>query len=196
MFVGKAPLLKNPQGIVRRLVAPQLMGGSVTCPRRGRMRHALTVAMMLILLPLASASSQEPIPPVQSRAVAVRTLGIGQRVRLDVVQLGRVQGVVFGINESELTLTDDAELKRIALPEIQRLWVRGRATKTGVLVGSVAGLIAGLAYGFLIGEVACAETDCTRTEVAAIVGLVSGAGGAVVGGSIGLVVHKWHLRFP
>ena len=160
------------------------------------MRHVHILAGVLIVLPPASAASQEPMPQVQSRAVAVRTLEIGQRVRLDIVRLGRVQGVVFGISESELTLKQEAELTRIGLLEIQRLWVRGPATKTGVLVGGLTGLVAGLAYGFLIGGIACAETDCTRAEVAAVVGLVGGAAGAAVGASIGLIVPKWHLSFP
>jgi hypothetical protein len=133
---------------------------------------------------------------LRNQAAAVRTLEVGQRIRLDVTQLGRLEGFVVQTSESELTVAQGADPTRIGVTQIERLWVRGRATKTGALTGGIVGLVAGLAFGFLVGEVACAETDCSNAEVAAVAGLLGAAGGTALGASIGLTIPKWHLRFP
>ena len=38
--------------------------------------------------------------------------------------------------------------------------------------------------------------DCTAAEVAAVTGLIGGAGGAAVGLGVGFAIPVWRLRFP
>ncbi len=92
----------------------------------------------------------------------------------------------------------DLGLAQLSSSDIDKLWVRGRATKTGAIIGGIVGLLAGVGYGLLLGEVICNNEDCnadTGTVVAALGlgGALAGAGG---GALIGAAIPKWHLRFP
>ena len=76
-------------------------------------------------------------------------------------------------------------------------WVRGRATKTGMLVGAVTGAIAtGIFVGLVVAAVC--EVDCDNAGLeGGLVGFGIGAvGGALVGAAIGAAIPKWRLRFP
>lgn len=147
---------------------------------------------LLVLVPQHAAAQARD----SSWVAAATALKVGQRVRLRVRRVGRVEGRYLFSSDTSLTLVQHDEPRHVRLPDVERLWVRGRSTGTGALVGGLIGLTAGAAYGFLIGEIACAETDCTRAEVAAVVSLLAGAGGATVGAGVGFAIPKWRLRFP
>jgi hypothetical protein len=40
---------------------------------------------------------------------------------------------------------------------LDSLWVRGKRTKTGAIIGSISFAVAGLAYGYLANEVGCKD---------------------------------------
>jgi hypothetical protein len=82
--------------------------------------------------------------------------------------------------------------------DIDSLWVRGRATKTGALLGGLVGAVAGVGAGLFISQVICSTQDCGVDDAAPVLGLGAGglAGGALVGALIGSAVPKWRLRFP
>jgi hypothetical protein len=106
---------------------------------------------------------------------------------------------VFSAARSDsLVLAGDAGLSRIDHLEIDRLWVRGRATKQGAIIGGITGLLAGIGMGLFIGEVICNNEDCNADTGAAVVALGVGGGllGAGGGALIGSTIAKWHLRFP
>lgn len=159
------------------------------------MRSTRWLAIVLIVFPMTRATAQDTRSDATARAAVLGALEIGQRVRLDIAR-GRIEGLVVQVTARELTLTQDPAPRAIGVSEIERLWVQGRATKRGAAIGGIAGLFGGLVYGFLIGEIACAETDCGRGEVALVVGLVSGLGGAALGAGIGAALPAWHLRYP
>jgi hypothetical protein len=134
-----------------------------------------------------------------SRVTALRSLKPGQLLRIEGTPLGRVEGRLLGASGTTLTLSRDSTPTEIRLPDIERLWVRGRATGKGALIGAGVGIVAGAAYGLLIGSVACEPVDggdCTSAQVAAVMGLIGGAGGAAVGAGVGYAIPVWRLRFP
>jgi hypothetical protein len=130
---------------------------------------------------------------------AVRSLEPGTHVRLEASQVGRVQGRLLVVSDTTVTLARQEMPITVRLPDVERLWVRGRATGLGALIGTGVGVVAGAVFGALIGQVACEPVDggdCTPVEVAAVTGLLGGAGGALLGAGIGFVIPKWRLRFP
>jgi len=130
----------------------------------------LAVAL-LVLGSAASLSAQTALDTVLSR---VRP---GQMIRVSTRDQGRVEAR-FGSRD-------------IAATSIDSLWVRGRSTGTGAIVG---GLTLG-AIAFAIVSGACSPgADCSGVEgpAAAAVGL---AGGALVGALIGSTMPSWKLRY-
>jgi hypothetical protein len=114
-------------------------------------------------------------------------------VRIQVPDLGRVQGRVGGLTGSDLVLQDEGNSRRVQLAAVDTLWIRGRATKTGAIIGAVLGIGAGVFLGAL-GEALC-EYDCNHNYVlsgALIVGAMGGAAGAV----IGTAIPRWRRVFP
>lgn len=137
--------------------------------------------------------------PTAVRRTVVEALETGQDVRVEVARGIRVQGRFAFRSDTAFTLARDEQATTIRLTEVERLWVRGRATGTGALVGAAVGLVAGAVYGGLIGQVACEPVDggdCSPVAVAALVGLVGGAGGAAVGAGVGYLIPVWRMRFP
>ena len=157
--------------------------------------HALPrlVSLLLALLP-PGAQGQDA-----NRAGAIAALEAGQRVRLDVEGLGRVEGRFLMADEEAITF---AVGEPIRLPDINRLWERGRSTGRGARIGALVAGGIGIAFGFwLAGEVSHCDADepepcINRAEGAAGLGFLFGAGGAALGAGIGFVIPTWRLRFP
>ena len=156
-----------------------------TCPGN---RNRYTVAMRV--------QAQET-----SRVNATQALEAGQHVRVDVIGIGRVEGRFRTVNGLALTLERDDVPVEVRLPDIERLWTRGRATRRGALIGAGVGVISGIVIwlGFINALCDGYDQDCAGAEVAplaAIGGIVVGGGGAVLGLGIGFAIPTWHLRFP
>jgi hypothetical protein len=158
------------------------------------MSIGLCVAFLVIATPPSCLCGQGT-----GLAAAMRSLSAGDSVRLEAAGLGRVEGRFIASNGTAVTLASHAGSLKIPLGDLERLWVRGRATQRGALIGSIAGVVVGIAGGLAISGVACNPVDggdCTALEVAAVTGLLGGAGGAVVGAGVGFAVPVWRLRFP
>jgi hypothetical protein len=80
--------------------------------------------------------------------------------------------------------------------DVDSLWVRGSSWKTGAIVGSAIGTVAGALLGAGYAGF-CNEGSCPSTGAYAVVG---GLGGLVsvglIGSLIGAAVPKWHSRWP
>lgn len=152
----------------------------------------------LAVLLLAAAGSRAEGQDT-ARVTAVRALTPGQRIRVDLRRAGRDQGRFVAANDTAVTLTRDGVSAALPLADLERLWVRGRATARGALIGGGAGALVGIVYGLLISQVACEPVDggdCTAAEVALLTGALGGAGGAVIGAGVGYAIPIWRLRFP
>ena len=175
LFPAFSPLVGRAR-IVDRRVVPLMIG-----------------SLLLALLPLG-AQGQE-----SSRAGAIAALEAGQRVRLQVEQLGRVEGRFLMADEEAMTF---AEGEPIGLPDINRLWVRRRSTGKGARIGALVGGAVGIVFGiWMAREVSHCDAyepePCIPTAAgAALGGVVFGAGGTVLGAGIGFAIPTWRLRFP
>jgi hypothetical protein len=101
----------------------------------------------------------------------------GQTIRVSTRDQGRVE-YRFGSRD-------------FAVTSIDSLWVRGRSTATGAIVG---GLTLGAVSWAIVSGACSPGADCSGVEVpaAAAVGLV---GGALLGALIGSTMPRWKLRY-
>jgi len=95
--------------------------------------------------------------------------------------------------------TDSLRFAHAGIPfqpgRVDSLWVRGHATKTGMIVG--AAVAAPLSFGFFafVCEVVSEGSGCDQYGTVALLGLAGGAAGALVGAGIGSLIPKWRLRY-
>jgi len=86
---------------------------------------------------------------------------------------------------------------RIPATTIDTLWTRGNAGVTGAIVGGLVLGALGVALGAAWAEdVRNTEPDVDKGAAMQIGGGVGLAGGALLGGLIGLAIPKWHRRYP
>ncbi|NNG15128.1 MAG: hypothetical protein HKM89_01520 [Gemmatimonadales bacterium] len=152
----------------------------------------------LLLTPSFWLAAQDSTATLTQRRAVIRALHVGELLRVERPGGARLEGVLSAATTDSLVLAREAGLARIDHMEIDRLWVRGRATKEGAIIGSITGLVAGVGLGFFIGEVICDNEDCNADtgRAVALLGLGGGAVGAGGGALVGATIARWHLRFP
>jgi hypothetical protein len=147
------------------------------------LRRWLSVA--LVLTPLWTAAAQSG--SLDSASLA--RLRPTRFVRVELPDLSRIQGQVTRSSMTELYLSQDDQERRIPTDQIQRAWVRGRATGIGAIVGSVIGLGGGLLLGAVVDAV-CETESCGGATIP--VGLLGAGVGAGVGAIVGSAIPRWH----
>jgi hypothetical protein len=144
---------------------------------------------LLLLLPtLAGAQT----PDLATRQAAVQTLSDSEWVRLSSPTFGRLEGRILEHTAAELVLGTGPQPMRIPATSIDTLWTRARPSRTGAIVGALAGTV----IGVLIATGTVERGESPGTDYL----LVFGVGGAVGGGLLGALVGKafpsWHRRYP
>ena len=156
---------------------------------RDLVRSLTVVAGWLALhsAPLPGQSAEDVLRPEAARRSVVRLQ----------LQGTRVTGRLVALSAGAAQIEEVAGLRSVSLAEVDSVWVRGRATKTGMLVGAVTGAIAAGIFVGLVVSAVC-EVDCDNAGLeGALAGFGIGAvGGALVGAAIGAAIPKWRLRFP
>lgn len=162
------------------------------------MRRALLLAAVLVMRPDCAALAQGADSLQAAREEAAAGLRTGDLVRIRLTGERQIQGVLTEYEWPELHLSVGTEPAVVLLPEVEALWVRGRAAKQGALIGTLAGVIVGAAMGLYVGEVICDGPDCQASTPGVILtfGALGAAAGAGGGTLVGLMVYRWHLRFP
>ncbi len=159
--------------------------------RRTQLFTALLSAALAGTL-FSSAAAQQIATPEG----AFESLADSQWIRVKVPDVaGRYEGRILQRGPDHLVLSAEPEPLRVVATTIDTLWTRGNAGVTGAIVG---GLVLGT-LGAALGAGAAAEStehDVTTGEAMLFVGGIGLAGGAVLGGLIGLATHKWHRRYP
>ena len=136
--------------------------------------------------------AQDPSPRGMDSA-SILLLTPDRFVRIQLPDLGRIQGNVSQRTASELVLRVEGESRRVALAAVDSLWVRGRHTKTGAIIGGVLGIGGGIFLGALAN--ALCEYDCDSNYV--VGGAVFGAvAGGAAGAIIGAAIPRWRRVFP
>jgi hypothetical protein len=161
------------------------------------MKLAALLAAILLVGP-DCASSAQPVDTLRSdKEAVVAQLRVDDLVRVRSTG-GQFQGTFLGYEWPELRLDTGAQTLVVMLPELDALWVRGRATKRGALLGMLVGVVIGSAAGLYVGEVICDDSDCQANTLGTIAsfGALGAAGGAASGAMVGLTVPRWHARFP
>lgn len=124
---------------------------------------------------------------VPAGTYAVRSLPLGQVVRVNGSTLGTRVGPVATRTDSTLTLASSV----IRVAAIDSLWVRGGGhAGTGGLVGGLVGLAAGIAIASGCGS----DLSALNCRGAAVT--VGTLGGGLIGLGIGAAIPHWRLRFP
>lgn len=163
--------------------------------------HAVGLAVLACLFPLL-ALAQQPVPSeslAAVRATALVALRPGQVVRIQLYGAGRVQGRFLGSVDDTLLLGDSAAPRRVQVPTVERLWVRGRRTVLGAVVGGTVGAASTGGVLYLIGAILCGASggeDCRPGTLALIGAIGGGLGGALMGGAIGTLLPRWERRLP
>lgn len=148
------------------------------------------VALVLSVLPLASDLCAQ-----RSIDAAFSDLKPGQTVRLRTQGGDRSQSRVDSVQTESLALWLEGASTPYDGATLDSLWVRGRASTTGAIVG---GLVLGSAT-FAAGALLCSGLDegnsCTEWGTVTAFSLAGAAGGALLGAAIGSAIPKWRLRY-
>jgi hypothetical protein len=155
---------------------------------------ALILVLSLLYGLPPSATAQERAEPTLHTFARIDTL---DAIRLSIAG-SRVEGRFRGANESGLLLQLDSETRSLQFSAVDTLWIRGRSAGTGALVGAaILGLGTSILFGWanhaLCDAAECGGEFAEGFRVGALVGVPAGA---LLGAAIGLLVPKWHRRYP
>ena len=155
-------------------------------------RRSIPLGALLIALQVTPVQAQGQSPGGLDSA-SILLLKPDRFVRLQVPDLGRVQGRVGVHTATELILQVETENRTIRLAAVDTLWVRGRHTKAGAIIGGILGIGGGVLLGAL-GDALC-EYDCDGNYT--LNGAVLGAlAGGVTGAIVGSAIPRWRRVFP
>jgi hypothetical protein len=107
----------------------------------------------------------------------------------------RVEGRILALEGGPRLLRLEGIETPLAQGSIDSLWVRGRATKTGLIVGAAVGGVSAFALAATICGVASEGQGCDVWGTVAAIGLGGAAGGALLGAAVGSAIPKWRWRY-
>ncbi len=130
------------------------------------------------------------------RDAVLTRLQAGQMVRARTVDGRRIEARLSAIDRDPLTLRLLGHEAPLPVASIDSLWVRGRATKTGAIVGALAGvpLVAIYAGVSCTSDVLVYHGFCAAGPII-LAGLAGAAGGALIGTAVGAAIPKWRLAY-
>lgn len=185
------------------------------------MRHGvLLLGLLLASAPARAASSAMAAPDSTALAPVslVRALGripLTSTVLLEATSPGLpvgkgvapnvlLEGTLEHWDAHSLLIREPQKEREIPLTLVRGLWVRGRATRHGAKQGAIIlGTLGAIAGPISVGLNRVREGGSDTApqvgdylEAALIGGAVGLIGGALVGGGVGALFHRWNRRFP
>jgi hypothetical protein len=160
--------------------------------KAGVVKGVIQVAILLAAFGSVPAVGQE-VQPGGLDSASVVQLRPDRFVRIQVPGMGRFSGHVGFHTATELLLKVEGENRTISLGAVDTLWVRGRRTKTGAIIGGILGIGGGVFLGALA-EALC-EYSCEGDYIIGG-GLFGGVAGGVTGAIIGTAIPRWKRVFP
>ena len=153
--------------------------------------RAVVIAGVLAAVSSAAVTAQSAPRGLDSASILL--LKPDRFVRIQLPDLGRIQGRVGARTGPDLVLQMDEENRTVSLGSVDTLWVRGRRTKTGAIIGGVLGIGGGIFLGAIAN--ALCEYDCDGNFI--VGGAVfGGVSGGVLGAIIGAAIPRWRRVFP
>jgi hypothetical protein len=151
------------------------------------------VLVLLFLLLPGMASAQDA---AVRRDSAVAKLTTGQQIRISGAAMSRLVGRAGVASTDSLDFAQDDAVRRIPIPAIDTLWVRGGHAKTGAIIGGA--LLGGLATAVYASLASDSDSGSDGVTTTGTVGsfLFGATVGVVIGGFIGGSVPAWRQRFP
>ncbi len=160
----------------------------------------LTLAIFLPMSGIARPSAPEK-DEGQKRSEAIARLKPGALVRIHAQSLGEIVGKYRSSNTDSLFISEDMGQRGVPIASIHALWVRGRATKFGAIIGGAG--VAAIGLGLVIYVAVVVESSPSEPKFCsggacgyALLAFGGGiAGGALVGAGLGTAFTKWHRRY-
>jgi hypothetical protein len=140
------------------------------------------------------AAAQASRIDTQAAAEALARLHPESVLRIESQNGRRVQGRFDGLSQTTIRVSFDGSGESVDLDRLTAVWVRGRQTKTGAIIGGVAGLGLGLFVGY-IANALCDTDDCPGEAYVLAPALFIPAG-ALVGGAVGAAIPHWRRIIP
>ena len=169
--------------------ATSLVPSTISCRRLFVRQTQLALALSTLVL-VSDLCGQAPLD------AAVRTLKPGQTVRIRAHGGDRIESRILSVRADSAALSLEGASTPLDGAAIDSLWVRGRATGTGAIIGAAVLGIASIPVGqALCGGLSESASSCGGSDVTVPSFLVGAAGGALIGAAIGAGIPKWRLRY-
>jgi hypothetical protein len=177
-----------------------------------RLTHSRPLALALATLAAHPVAGQPPAPqPAGALPVSRPPVADGRlRARVAALRSGafvavrdsgrRVEGRSGGaVGDTLLLYAAGGAVARAPLAAVDSLWVAGRGTKRGALIGGALGATALATIGVLFVRGFCAAGDDCSGDfpgVIALGGVAGGAAGGLLGAGLGSAVRTWRRVYP
>lgn len=156
----------------------------------------MTNVRMLTLL-VVSALVIPPQATAQRLDETLRSFEPEVQLRISTVSRGIHIGRLARVANDTVHLVPQRGSGTVAIDAIDRVWVRGTATKKGAVAGGITGAVLGVLSFALFSYGVCDAAECSVDGSAALLGgALGGATGAVTGAVVGSMFGQWHLKFP
>jgi hypothetical protein len=152
---------------------------------------------------LLGISAAVAVPPAAAQASRIDTQAAAEALarlhpetvlRIESQDGRRVQGRFEGLSQTSIRVSFDGSGESVDLDRLTAVWVRGRQTKTGAIIGGVAGIGLGLFVGYIANSL-CDTDDCPGEAYVLAPALFIPAG-ALVGGAVGAAIPHWRRIIP
>lgn len=121
----------------------------------------------------------------------VTTIMPGRPIRLGLYREEEFTGHFVSNTADSLTLDLDAGTRALPLSAVNRLWVRGKSTGPGFLIGAAVGSVS-LA---VLGAASANEGSGADAGSTFVFGLMGAAMGGFVGSMVGLAIPRWRMSY-
>lgn len=139
-----------------------------------------------------------PCARAQTAPDSLLRLKPGTTVRVETLALLKFDSALLRATGDTLVVAGaPGQQTNLPLRDLNAVWKRGRATKTGAVIGGIVGAVGLGILGAFVGGIAEGEGADTTAGSGAVYGAIGGAaGGALVGALIGSAIPKWHRCYP
>ncbi|MEE9442540.1 MAG: hypothetical protein V3V99_07720 [candidate division Zixibacteria bacterium] len=121
----------------------------------------------------------------------IKKLDVEKLLRVQLTDKVRITGIYSEFIGDTLFLIDSLGKRAVPVGSIDIMWKRGRATKTGLLIGSIVGTQVGLIGGYCAAGLMPGDA-AVNFLVGTLTGILTGG---LIGSAIGAVIKKWHRCF-